>query len=38
LFDALLVTLKILYFVGLPLLCWYVAWLRVKETEVSHGV
>jgi hypothetical protein len=38
LFDALLATLKILYFVGLPLLCWYVAWLRVKEAEVSHGV
>jgi hypothetical protein len=38
LFDALLATLKILYFVGLPLFCWYVAWLRVKETEVSHGV
>jgi hypothetical protein len=38
LFDALLATLKILYFFGLPLFCWYVAWLRVKETEVSHGV
>jgi hypothetical protein len=38
LFDALLATLKILYFAGLPLFCWYVAWLRVKETEVSHGV
>jgi hypothetical protein len=36
--DALLGALKILYFVGLPLFCWYVAWLRVKETEVSHGV
>jgi hypothetical protein len=38
LFDALLGALKFLYFVGLPLFCWYVAWLRVKETEVSHGV
>jgi hypothetical protein len=38
LFDALLAALKILYFVGLPLFCWYVAWLRVKEAEVSHGV
>jgi hypothetical protein len=38
LFDALLAALKILYFAGLPLFCWYVAWLRVKETEVSHGV
>lgn len=38
LFDASLSVLKGLYFVGLPLFCWYVAWLRVKETEVSHGV
>lgn len=38
LFDALVAALKILYFVGLPLFCWYVAWLRVKEAEVSHGV
>ena len=38
LIDALLGALKILYFVGLPLFCWYVAWLRVKEAEVSHGV
>ena len=38
LFDALLVALQILYFVVVPLFCWYVAWLRVKETEVSHGV
>ena len=30
--------LKVAYFVGLPLFCWYVAWLRVKETQVSHGV
>jgi hypothetical protein len=38
LFDALLGALKVLYFVGLPLFCWCVAWLRVKEAEVSHGV
>ena len=38
LFDALLGALEVIYFVGLPLFCWYVAWLRVKETEVSHGV
>jgi len=30
--------LKIAYYAGLPLFCWYVAWLRVKETQVSHGV
>jgi hypothetical protein len=37
-FDALLVALQVVYFVVLPIFCWYVAWLRVKETEVSHGV
>lgn len=36
--DTLLTALKVLYFPVLPLFCWYVAWLRVKETEVSHGV
>ena len=28
----------ILLFVALPILCWYLTWLRVKETQVSHGV
>ena len=26
------------YFVALPVFCWFVVWLRVKETQVSHGV
>ncbi len=26
------------YFVILPIFCWFLAWLRVTETEVSHGV
>jgi hypothetical protein len=26
------------YFVALPLFCWWTAWLRVKESQVSHGV
>jgi hypothetical protein len=30
--------LKVAYFAGLPLLCAFVAWLRVRETQVSHGV
>ena len=38
LLDALLASLQIVYFIVLPLFCWFVAWLRVKETEVSHGV
>jgi hypothetical protein len=38
LFDACLVVLRVLLFFVLPVFCWWVAWLRVKETEVSHGV
>jgi hypothetical protein len=30
--------LPLAYFFALPLVCWYVAWLRIKETQVSHGV
>lgn len=30
--------LEILWLVVLPIFCWYVAWLRVRETQVSHGV
>lgn len=26
------------YYAALPLVCWFVAWLRVTETQVSHGV
>ena len=26
------------YFFVLPLFCWFVAWLRVTETQVSHGI
>jgi hypothetical protein len=29
---------RVLYFVVLPPFCWWVAWLRVRETQVSHGV
>ena len=35
---ALEVLFKIAYFAVLPLFCWYLAWLRLTETEVSHGV
>ena len=28
----------VVYFGALPVFCWWVAWLRVKETQVSHGV
>jgi hypothetical protein len=26
------------YYIALPLFLWFVAWLRVKEAQVSHGV
>jgi hypothetical protein len=26
------------YYGALPLFCWFVAWLRVTETQVSHGI
>lgn len=28
----------LLYLFALPPLCWFVAWLRLTETQVSHGV
>jgi len=36
--DAAAVGLTVLYFVGLPVMCWLVALLRVRETQVSDGV
>ena len=36
--DVAEISLMTLYFVGLPVLCWSVAWLRVRETQVSDGV
>ena len=29
---------KIVYYYVLPAFCWFVAWLRVTETQVSHGI
>ena len=37
-FDATLVLLRVLAFGILPLFCWYVAWLRVKEAQASYGI
>jgi hypothetical protein len=28
----------VVYHVVLPAFCWFVAWLRVTETQVSHGI
>jgi hypothetical protein len=28
----------IVYYFVLPAFCWFVAWLRVTETQVSHGI
>ncbi len=37
-FDAAEMGLITIYFIGLPILCWFVAWLRVRETQVSDGI
>lgn len=37
-FRFLLSFLVFTYFAVLPVFCWVVAWMRVKETQVSHGV
>jgi len=29
---------RAIYFFVLPPFCWFVAWLRVTETQVSHGI
>jgi uncharacterized iron-regulated membrane protein len=29
---------RVVYFFVLPPFCWFVAWLRVTETQVSHGI
>lgn len=29
---------RLAYYVALPPFCWFVAWLRVTETQVSHGI
>lgn len=38
LFDGTVIFLKVLCFGIMPSFCWYVAWLRVRETQVSHGI
>ena len=37
-FDFFVGALYYAYIVLLPVFCWFVAWLRVKETQVRHGV
>jgi hypothetical protein len=36
--DWLLDVVLAAYYFALPPLCWFVAWLRVTETQVSHGI
>jgi hypothetical protein len=38
LFDWLSDAASVAYFYLLPPFCWFVAWLRVGEAQVSHGV
>jgi hypothetical protein len=37
-FEWLIDVAPFAYFYALPLFCWFVAWLRVTETQVSHGI
>ena len=36
--DVFIDTAPTVYHVLLPLFCWFVAWLRVTEAQVSHGI
>jgi hypothetical protein len=36
--DWVRAALMIVYHFVLPAFCWLVAWLRVSETQVSHGI
>jgi hypothetical protein len=36
--DGLIFVAQVVYYLGLPLFCWFVAWLRVTESQVSHGI
>lgn len=36
--DALLFVGELIYFGVIPVFCWWVAWLRVRETQVSYGI
>jgi hypothetical protein len=38
LLEGAMTILKFVTFVALPVFCWFVAWLRIKETQVSHGI
>lgn len=38
LLHSLLMALKILYFFVVPVLCWLVVWLRLREAQVSDGI
>jgi hypothetical protein len=37
-FEWLSRTAIAVYYVALPAFCWFVAWLRVTETQVGHGI
>jgi hypothetical protein len=38
LFTGSVIVLKILWYGIVPPFCWYVTWLRVRETQVSYGI
>jgi hypothetical protein len=36
--SVLGILFKALYYFGLPIFCWAVSWMRIRETQVSHGL
>jgi hypothetical protein len=38
LYRSILLLCNILFFVVLAPFCWFVAWMRIKETQVTHGI
>jgi hypothetical protein len=36
--EGLTYVAPIVYYFALPVFCWFVAWLRVTESQVSHGI
>ena len=38
LYRSILLLCNFLFFIVLAPFCWFVAWMRIKETQVNHGI
>lgn len=36
--DGIAYVAGTIFYIGIPVFCWAVAWMRLKETQVSHGI